>query len=162
MSELDQFFETLEEEVEEEEEASGDVSSFPDPTAGIIDECYADFQKATGFSRPLSTFKPIVLKDYKGNVDEGRFGLETNLSDATDPLTSKATGCTLRIELNMGMNYEGHNDWVYRHRGESITAEVQFYLEYYLVNKFIPLAKYKRLPTKGVKRTWINSNIKKN
>jgi len=160
MSDLVQFFEAL-----EEEEASGDVSSFPDPTAGIIEECYADFQKATGIVRPLSTFKPIILKDYKGNVDEGKSGFAAKLGDTSDPFMSKVTGCTLRIVLDMGMNYhdnETRQSWLYKHRGETITAEVDIYLDYYLTGKNVPLAKYKRLPSKGVKRTWINSNIKEN
>ncbi len=158
MSELDQFFEALE---GDEEEASGDVSSFPDPTNGIMEECYADFQKATGITLPFSNFESIVLKDYKGNVDEGKSGVRASIGSTADPLVSKLTGCSLHIVLNMRMNYGEYRQWMYQHRGENITAEVDIYASYYMLSKDIPLARYKRLPTKGVRRTWINSNIKK-
>lgn len=159
MSELDQFFEAL----EDEEEGEGDVADFPDPTGGIIAECYADFQKVTGFAIPLSSFKPWVMKGWTplyGDPQPDKPGLELVITDTSDPLLAKITNARIRILLDMEMNFD-HDKFKYTHRGEDVTAEVEIFLVNHILDKSIPLAKYKRTPEKGLKRTWLRPDLKK-
>ena len=166
---LNQFFESL----DDEEESEGDVSTFINPEVSLFEVCYNDFQKITGFTVPFAELKPWstkgsllykrleTLKGVDDSYDDDDWeypGLECTITNTTtDRLTAAVTEIRLRVLLNMEMNYSRST----RHdRGDSVNAEVEIFLVYCLLDKVVPLAKYKRT-AKGMQRTWIHKGLTK-